>query len=62
MLHGAPQADFFERHDTCRSNATLRISPCHGKIDEYDAEPRYLQSSGANLLLMSSAIMPQNAP
>jgi hypothetical protein len=37
------------------------ISACHGKTDECGAEPRCLQSSGANLLLMSSAIMPQNA-
>jgi hypothetical protein len=62
FAYGAPQADFFERHDACAADPTRqrRISPCHGKIGEYNAEARCIQSSGANLLLVSSAIMPQN--
>ena len=36
------------------------ISPCHGKIDGCDAQPRSLQISGAILLHVSSAVMPKS--
>ena len=60
-MYGAPQAEFLSATTThAQIHTTLGISPC--KIDEYDAEPCCLQSSGANQLLMSSGSCRKTPP